>query len=129
MAIIGNTARALVTWALLCPVAGQAVILESIESNPEQSVFIEGANLSAKEFFSLYTSSDTLHKRYADLYLLGVVDATEKTQWCDYTRLKTISINEFVYEGLKKLVPSRGNERASRLIVEVLHTHFRCKGK
>jgi hypothetical protein len=92
-----------------------------------QSLVIENNNLSAEDFFSAFTSKNTEEKRYAQMYLLGVLDATEGISWCDYRLVKTISLEERVYEGLKKLDSNQLKKRASIVIASILKNRIPCK--
>jgi hypothetical protein len=55
------------------------------------------------KFMLIRSSNLPEERRYADLYLLGVVDATEGKVWCGYRKRLTISILEWIDTGLKKL--------------------------
>lgn len=96
---------------------------------PTQRVFIENTNLSAQQFFSAYMSKSVEERRYAELYLLGVLDSTEGVFWCDYRTYKTTSIGEGIFLGLKNLEKSKENLRAAYVITEILKKEFPCKGK
>ena len=62
--------------------------------SPDQSIVIENTNLSAKNYFNALMGNSADERRYAELYLLGVLDATEGSAWCDYKTYKTITIDE-----------------------------------
>jgi hypothetical protein len=61
--------------------------------------------------------------------MLGVSDAGEGRDWCDYKRFSTATLQEFIYEFFKKLPERRYNERAATLIQEALKINFPCKDK
>jgi hypothetical protein len=93
-----------------------------------QSLIIENSNLSGKELLTALTSANLSERRHAEMYLLGVLDATEQIAWCDYKKLKTITLDEAVYTGLKKLSEEELGKRASTLVAGILHKRFPCKG-
>jgi len=88
----------------------------------------DSVNLSGQIFLTDFVSANPEIRSNARLYLLGVMDATEGKSWCDYKTLKTASLDEFVFESLKKLTPEQLNRRAAVLIEEALHKTFPCKG-
>ncbi|WP_374328434.1 Rap1a/Tai family immunity protein [Azonexus sp.] len=94
-----------------------------------QSLVIENNNLSASDFFAAFMSKNMMERRYAQMYLVGVLDATEGNAWCDYHRIKTISLNEAVYEGLKNAEASQLRKRAALVITDILKKDFSCKEK
>lgn len=94
---------------------------------PTQRIFIENINLSTADFFEAYMSPNETERHYAELYLLGVLDATEGISWCSYKKLKTITIQEIIFEELKNIAPQKTNERASKIIVEILSKRHACK--
>jgi len=94
-----------------------------------QSLLIENNNLSAGDFFSAYLSSNIAERRYAQMYLLGVLDATEGITWCNYHLVKTISLEEQIYAGLKKADSSQLQKRAALVITDILKKHLSCKNK
>jgi len=62
------------------------------------------------------------------MYLLGVFDATEGIAWCDYRLVKTISLEELVYEGMKKMDSTQLQKRAAFVVVNILKKNLDCKG-
>ena len=86
-------------------------------------------DLKASDFFSSYTSSSVSERRFAELYLLGVMDSTEGTKWCGYKKFKTITLRERIYVELKKLNSAQLNQRASELITTVLSQRYPCEKK
>jgi hypothetical protein len=87
----------------------------------------DSVGLSGERFLSALASTNPAERDKANLYLLGVLDVTEKKKWCDYKTYKTVTIRERVYETLKKLPPQRLKERASSLIEESLSSRYACK--
>ncbi len=94
-----------------------------------QSLIIENNNLTAGEFFEAYMSRNMVERRYAEMYLLGVLDVTEGTDWCDYRHVKTVSLDEEVYEGMKKADPAQLQKRAAFIIRDILRKRLPCKDK
>jgi hypothetical protein len=94
-----------------------------------QSLLAGNNNLSASDFFSAWMSKNITEKRYAEMYLLGVFDATEGIAWCDYRLVKTISLEEVVYENMKKLDSTQLQKRASLVITNILKKNLYCRGK
>lgn len=103
--------------------------LERPKSNG-QNFLIENSALTIDEFWNAYRSQETDSRRRAEIFLTGLLDATEQTIWCDYKRLSTITIDEVLASSLKKLYakPTSGmmSERASKVIKEILHKRFPC---
>ncbi|WP_338845604.1 Rap1a/Tai family immunity protein [Massilia sp. W12] len=110
---------------MLQVVAADSKLLKS-EKHP-QSMIIENNNLIASEFFAAYMSKNMQERRFAEMYLLGVLDATEGSAWCDYKLVKTISLDEMVYEGFKNSDPEKLKRRASSVISEILQKKLACK--
>jgi hypothetical protein len=94
-----------------------------------QSLIIENNNLSAADFHSAYLSKNLAERRYAEMYLLGVLDSSEGVDWCSYRSIKTITIDEVVFTGFKRLDASKMELRASAVIKEILSNSFPCKGR
>lgn len=95
--------------------------------SPQQNLIIENNAITLAEFWQAYTSRETEPRRRAELFLLGVLDSTEGSQWCDYRRVKTIAIDELLFSRLKKRQPEQSSERAARVIVDVLRQAFPCR--
>lgn len=83
-------------------------------------VMSNSVNLTAKQFLKSYTSDHADERRSAELYLLGVLDATEGKSWCDYKTFKPGTLRGRIFEGFKKLESRRLNERASKVIEDIL---------
>jgi hypothetical protein len=95
---------------------------------PTQRIFIDNINLTAREFFLAYMSKSVEERRYAELYLLGVLDSTEGTAWCSYRTFIT-AIDEDLYLGFKELENQKQDKRAAQVIAEILSKEFPCGGK
>lgn len=91
------------------------------------TITADSVNLSAADFLPEFMSKSTKRRTAARLYLLGVLDSTEGKAWCSYSQIKTVTINEFVFEYLRKQSAEKLKARASTLIEEALTYHFPCK--
>ncbi len=98
-------------------------------ANQHQTAAIneDRVNLTGAEFLPEFVNKSPERRTAARLYLLGVLDSSEGKTWCGYSQLKTVTINEFVFEYLKKQPAEKLKLRASDLIQEALHTSFPCK--
>lgn len=90
-------------------------------------ITVDSVNLSAADFLPEFISQSPERRAAARLYLLGVLDSTEGKTWCSYSQIKTVTINEFVFEYLQKQSAEKLKMRASVLIEEALNRHFPCK--
>ena len=121
--------------AFLAPVAMAAPERPSWLSQPltpTQNLIIENTRITAGEFWESYTSENVEHRQRAELFLLGVLDATEGVSWCDYRTYKTGTIDEHLYSALKKLGTSlkdQKDQRAAKVIGRVLSEGFPCGRK
>lgn len=109
------------------PVVARAEAKFLMPIHESQSLIIENNNLSAADFYSAYISKNTAERRYAEMYLLGVIDSSEGVDWCDYKSVKTITIDEAIFTGFKKLDTDATKTRASTIIKKILSIKFRCK--
>lgn len=119
----------LVLAACLSTIAGTDTRKFTMPASPTQRAFIENTNLSAQEFFAAYMSKSVETRRYAELYLLGVLDASEGAAWCDYRQYRTITLGEEIYTGFKELDSSKQGARAAHVILEILGKKFPCPRK
>lgn len=122
--------RVLAVVVLLGSLAQTNVFANTKLAHPipdSQNIFLNNNNLSAEVFFAAYNSQNVTERRYAQMYLLGVVDAIEGVSFCGYSVLKTLSINEVVYTGFKRLQPAQLTKRASTVIREILSENTSCK--
>ena len=94
-----------------------------------QQISPDTVNLSAKVFLGEFVSQNEESRKAARLYLLGVLEATEGKTWCDYKKFSTATLNEFIFEYLKKRSPLELEQRASTIIEASLNASFPCKGK
>jgi SRSO17 transposase len=82
----------------------------------------QNVNLTGDQFLASWHNWENERERIkADMYLLGVLDATEGKLWCGYHRVKSISIHEYLNYFFDKLPKERlKKERASDLIIEAM---------
>lgn len=116
--------------ALLTPAMNAAAESISNSTFPKDTNLLWPANvnLSGEKFVKAWRSGEENPERLkADLYLLGVLDATEGKIWCDYKTLKIFTVHEVVYRYFQTLPPERLKERASTLILEALVKDHSCK--
>lgn len=91
-----------------------------------QNLIIENTSITAGEFWDAYTSELHEQRQRAQLYLIGVLDATEGVYWCDYRQFKSVTLAETIFSEFEDLDVTRRGERASKSIVEVLAKNFPC---
>lgn len=84
--------------------------------------------MSAEKFISAWLTKDNEQEQLkANMYLLGVMDATEGKEWCSYDVALPGSLRESIYSYFKKLPQERKREAASKLIIEALVQDLPCK--
>ena len=113
--------------ALLLVLSSPAVCAAASAQTAQLTV--DSVNLSAEHFFQSYMSNDANERRHAELYLLGVMDATEGKSWCDYRTFKTATLRERIFEEFKKLDDGLLNRRASNVIEDILSRRYPCDRK
>lgn len=114
-----------VMYVVFYTITSQMVEAESVSSH--LALTEDSVNLSGKLFLMNFSSPVQENRTPARLYMLGVLDATEGKSWCGYSVIKTASIDDLVFEYLKKQSPEQLNRRAAVLIEEALHNTFPCK--
>ena len=92
-------------------------------------ITVDDVNLTAQHFFKSFMNDAPDERKNAELYLLGVMDATEGKSWCDYRTFKTITLRERIFEAFKKLDSGQFNERASKVIENILSQRYPCGRK
>ena len=93
---------------------------------PMQNVMIANTNISTAEFWDAYISEVIEERQRAEVFLIGVLDATEGVSWCDYRRFKTITIDEEISIEIKKMSRAQMKDRAARTISQILAQRFPC---
>ena len=92
-----------------------------------QNLIIENFDLSAKQFLDAIRHGSIEDRRYAEMYLLGTIDAAEGESWCDYKTIKTITIDERLYSEMISLPPNALSQRAAKVIKSILAKEFPCR--
>ena len=84
--------------------------------------------MSGEKFIAAWLAKDNEQEQLkANMYLLGVMDATENKAWCGYSVALPGSLRESIYNYFKKLPQDRKKEAASALITEALSQDLPCK--
>ncbi|ELQ6221495.1 hypothetical protein R2320_002761 [Cronobacter turicensis] len=65
----------------------------------------------------------------AQIYLLGLFDATEGMGWCKSKTTMPSTLREWTYGYFEKLPPEQLKEKASVLMLEALKYYFPCRNK
>lgn len=65
----------------------------------------------------------------AQIYLLGLFNATEGMGWCKSKTTMPSTLREWTYGYFEKLPPERLKEKASVLMLEALKYYFPCRNK
>jgi hypothetical protein len=117
------------TSFLLSPGSSRADTRLLAPIHESQSLIIENNNLSAADFRAAYLSKNIAERRYAEMYLLGVIDSSEGIEWCSYRSIQTITVDEAVFTGFKRLDTGKLKMRVSSVIKEILSNSFPCKGR
>ncbi|MEC8012576.1 MAG: Rap1a/Tai family immunity protein [Pseudomonadota bacterium] len=92
-----------------------------------QRLNITTYDVSGQVFWEAYMSKDVAQRRFAEMYLVGVLDNSEGDKWCGYEVALSGSIQEQIYLGFKKISKESMNTRASELIVSILSDILPCK--
>ncbi|EKM0364339.1 Rap1a/Tai family immunity protein [Cronobacter turicensis] len=89
----------------------------------------QDSRLTAARFFNAWSNRQNERERIkADMYFVGVMDATEGLLWCSERPLKPGSLRSSVYDYFSKSSPERlKNAQAKTLIVEALKENHACK--
>lgn len=109
--------------------AGESSGTSAMIPEAVSQITVNSVNLKAKDFFQSYMSDSADERKNAELYLLGVMDATEGKSWCDYRTFKTITLRERIYEEFRNLSSHQLDERASKVIEHILSHRYPCESK
>lgn len=99
-----------------------------IPSDDKERLLIRNLKLSVSDFLKAYMSSDLNQRRFAEMYLIGVLNASKGKEWCGYKGLLPTSIQEEIYIGFKYNKVSQQQE-ASNAIISIMSKTLPCKGK
>lgn len=100
---------------------------DTVVAAEKQKLMPDSVNLLTKDFYAAYSSKSAEERKHAELFLLGVMDATEGKSWCDYKTYKTTTIRQMVYISLKKQPDMQAVERAANVIERILSERFPCE--
>ncbi|MEE3664815.1 Rap1a/Tai family immunity protein [Brenneria sp. g21c3] len=88
----------------------------------------DSIDMPAERFLNAWLSkNDERERMKANMYLLGVMDATENKEWCSYKIALPHSLRESLFDYIAKLPTERKKERASKIITEALAKDLPCK--
>ncbi len=126
--------RIFLRWLIAASIVGAtfyslaADTVTKTETPPKEAekITADNVNLSVQQFFKSYTSNSAEERKAAEIYLLGVIDATEGTVWCDYRTFKTDTLRERIFIEFKKLDERQSQARASKMIAGVLAKRYPC---
>ena len=107
--------------------AGNAIEKSTKTLRSVQKLTVDSVNLTAKDFFAAYISESADDRKNAELYLLGVMDATEGKSWCDYKTYKTITLRERIFISFNNLESNQLSERAAKVIENILSQRYPCR--
>ncbi|ELY3597746.1 Rap1a/Tai family immunity protein [Cronobacter turicensis] len=101
----------------------------SVFSRDPALLTAQDSRLTAARFFNAWSNRQNERERIkADMYFVGVMDATEGILWCSERPLKPGSLRSSVYDYFSKSSPERlKNAQAKTLIVEALKENHACK--
>jgi hypothetical protein len=85
-----------------------------------------GYHFTAKKFTSLYFSDNPDDRRFAEFFMLGVLQASEGKLLC-IKEAKTLTVVEQLYTPLHRLDEARCNEPAASVITSIVHNFAPCK--
>lgn len=113
--------------AMTLPVSALAAGEDSNLLRDPNTLSRNDSQISGEKFLHAWLSKDNEKERLkANMYLMGVMDATEGRAWCSYKLVKPDSLRETVYAFFKELLPERKKEPASSLIKEALMQQLPC---
>ncbi|ELY3545042.1 hypothetical protein SMX40_003530 [Cronobacter turicensis] len=87
-------------------------------------------NVTGEQLLSAWNDrADEEASLQAQIYLLGLFDATEGMGWCKSKTTMPSTLREWTYGYFEKLPPERLKEKASVLMLEALKYYFPCRNK
>jgi len=108
-----------------CSIAADKPI--AIPDNEKQRIVSQNLSITTKLFFKAYMSKNIEQRRLAEMYVIGVIDASEGVSWCGFGVASPDAIQEQVYIGLENMLKKSPNERASTAIKSKLEELLPCK--
>jgi hypothetical protein len=98
-----------------------------IPKSDRQSLSVTNQSLSVERLFNSYRSKNVSERRLAEMYFIGVVDASEGKEWCGFQIVKATSIGEIIYSALENAMKTKPTARASQVIISRLQNSLPCK--
>ncbi|MCP4321998.1 MAG: hypothetical protein GY787_09140 [Alteromonadales bacterium] len=98
-----------------------------IPKSDRQSLSVTNQSLSVERLFNSYRSMNVSERRLAEMYFIGVVDASEGKEWCGFQIVKATSIREIIYSALESAMKTQPTARASQAIISRLQNSLPCK--
>lgn len=96
------------------------------KQSPFQSLVVNN-KLTLREFMTALASPSHTERHYAEMYLVGVLDATEGRDWCGYDTILPGSAASVMATYAEQQLATRGNERASTVIRDILKDKASCR--
>lgn len=84
-------------------------------------------SLTVDNFFAAYMGEDIKQRQLAEMYIVGVLDASEGDEWCSYETLSPGGLQEQVLVALKKAKDTNPQQRVSTAIKTRFIEFFPCK--
>lgn len=110
----------------------EALPEDSTSVFPRDSTLLTGhdINLSAGRLLDAWNNRGNERERIkADMYFLGVLDASEGKEWCEYHDILPGSAHEYIYSRLTDMNAEQRKQRAATFIVESMKDVMPCNGK
>ncbi|MDP9766901.1 Rap1a/Tai family immunity protein [Kosakonia cowanii] len=83
--------------------------------------------LTAERFFNAWNNKKNERERIkADMYFLGVLDATEGKTWCNYKKILPSSAHEYIYSSLSKMKSEEREQPAAEYIANSMADILPC---
>ena len=112
---------------LLTSCSSTRSIAIDLPEDEKQRSFTINLSLSTQNLYNAYMSSDVNQRRFAEMYVAGVLDSLEGVTWCGYDVASPDAIQEQVYLGLRETLKINPNIRASVAIQSKLEKLLPCK--
>lgn len=108
-----------------CSVASEKSIV--VQEGEGERLIAENLSMTSDSLFKAYMSSNVELRRFAEMYVVGVLDSTEGKSWCGYKIASPNAIQEQVYAALKTAAGTSPKMRASTVIESHLMNLLPCK--
>lgn len=108
-----------------CSIANNASI--HIPASDTQRLITDNLSFTTERFYHAYMSKSVEQRRLAEMYLIGVIDASEGKTWCNYQVASPSAIQEQAFLGLKHTLKQAPQTRASTAILSRIEQLLPCK--